>query len=403
MALTYYIPDWDDRVDPFYDFVADQHTPGRNPYRDDRYAHELYEEPPYDGVLLSRAVIDQSSVKYEGIRAAGNVHRYLRLPADGRHTVLGDCGAFSYWREHVPPYETAEMLEYYQELGFNYGVSIDHLIFAELEDEKERRWNITVENAREFLEQHRRGRYTFTPIGVAQGWDPASYRRAARALMKMGYRYIAVGGLVRSQNSQILRVLEAIQEELRPGTQVHLFGVSRPEHVQTFARLGVTSFDSASRLRRAWMDGRRNYFLGDAAYSAIRIPEAHGLARDTGRDEGEVRRLEQRALTLLRAYDRGDASLDETFEAVIAYAALSGRATQRVRQDYRRTLEERPWQRCTCAICREVGVEVIIFRGNNRNRRRGFHNTWQLYQQLQALRTQPAPPLVLSAQLEMPL
>src|SRR5690606_12263850 len=120
--------------------------------------------------------------------------------------------------------------------------------------------------------------------------------------------------LVRSQNSQILRVLEAIQEELRPGTQVHLFGVSRPEHVQTFARLGVTSFDSASRLRRAWMDGRRNYFLGDAAYSAIRIPEAHGLARDTGRDEGEVRRLEQRALTLLRAYDRGDASLDETFE-----------------------------------------------------------------------------------------
>ena len=39
-----------------------------------------------------------------------------------------------------------------------------------------------------------------------------------------------------------------------------------------------------------------------------------------------------------------------------------------------RTLQDRPWKRCDCAICRDVGVEVIIFRGSNRNKRRGFHN-----------------------------
>lgn len=46
---------------------------------------------------------------------------------------------------------------------------------------------------------------------------------------------------------------------------------------------------------------------------------------------------------------------------------------------YRNTLEKRPWEKCQCAICRRDGVEVIIFRGNNRNRRRGFHNTYVFY------------------------
>jgi hypothetical protein len=122
-----------------------------------------------------------------------------------------------------------------------------------------------------------------------------------------------------------------------------------------------------------------------------------------GREEGEVARLEQAALAALRAYDRAEATLQEAYAAAIAYAALSGKDTERVRKDYRQTLEDRPWQRCPCAICRAVRVEVIIFRGNNRNRRRGFHNTWQLYQHLQELRGQPAPPLVLSTPPEIPL
>lgn len=403
MSLQYYIPDWDDRVDPGYSFLTDEHTPGRHPYRDDHYAHQIYNPPPYDGVLLSRAVIEDNSTKHKGIQAAGSVHSYLRLPIDGQHTVLGDCGAFSYWKEHEPPYRTADMLEYYQSLSFDFGVSIDHLIFAELEDEKERRWQITADNAEDFLRLHRQGKYRFTPIGVAQGWDAASYQRAARGLMKMGYDYIALGGLVRSTTSEIIKILVAVQEELRPETRVHLFGVNRPEHVQQFASLGVTSFDSASRLRRAWMDGRRNYFLGDTAYTAIRIPVAHTLAKSTGQDEQKIQRKEQRLLSLLRAYDRDQAALQEVYEAAIDYARLSGNDSARVRQDYLQTLEARPWKQCECRICQEVGVEVIIFRGNNRNRRRGFHNTWQLYQHLQESRSIETLPVDLLEQAEMPL
>jgi hypothetical protein len=391
MALRYFIPDWDDRVDPGFNFITDQHTPHRVPYRDDVYAHEIYHPAPYDGVLLSRAVLDENPAKRDAILEAGSVHRYLRLPADGAHEVLGDCGAFSYWQQDVPPYSTHDVLDYYQELGFDLGVSIDHLIFTELESEKERRWEITVENARQFKQLHRRRRYTFTPIGVAQGWDPASYQRAARALMKMGYDYIAVGGLVRSRTADIMRVLAAVQQVLKPNTRVHLFGVNRPEHVVQFASLGVTSFDSASRLRRAWMDGRRNYFRGEKAYTAIRIPEARGLAKSTGLEEAYVVRLERNALRRLWAYDQGRVSLKAALQAALAYAELSGHLTEQIQADYRETLEQQPWKQCPCEICRALGIDVVIFRGNNRNRRRGFHNTWQLYQQLQALRNGRVP------------
>jgi hypothetical protein len=42
--------------------------------------------------------------------------------------------------------------------------------------------------------------------------------------------------------------------------------------------------------------------------------------------------------------------------------------------EYWRTLHDRPWRACSCAICQEVGIDVVIFRGTERNKRRGFHN-----------------------------
>ena len=51
-------------------------------------------------------------------------------------------------------------------------------------------------------------------------------------------------------------------------------------------------------------------------------------------------------------------------------------------KEYQRTLVKMPWKQCPCSICQQNGVEVIIFRGNNRNRRRGFHNTYVFYELL---------------------
>lgn len=395
MAISYFIPDWDDRVDPGFNFLADTHTAGRNPYRDDYYAHQIYPEPPYDGVLLSRAVLDASPKKLEAIQDAEGVHAYLRLPK--AQLVLGDCGAFSYWEQENPPYSTVDMVDYYEELGFNWGVSVDHLIFSHDDGERRRRQELTLANAEEFLDHHN-GECRFTPIGVAQGWDPASYRHSVRQLLNMhcrGVRYahIALGGLVRSTTADIVRILQEVKLELHSNTKVHLFGVNRPEYAQTFADLGVTSFDSASRLRRAWMDGRRNYFLGNMSYSAIRVPEARGLAKKHGLDENVALRMERSALAALRAYEAEEADLEETLEAILAYKRLGGEIREQTQRDYRATLAARPWIYCPCTICQGIGIEVIIFRGNNRNRRRGFHNTWQLYRQLRGEPQDLPPPL----------
>lgn len=47
---------------------------------------------------------------------------------------------------------------------------------------------------------------------------------------------------------------------------------------------------------------------------------------------------------------------------------------------YRETIRSRSWERCDCPICEKLGIETAVFRGNNRNRRRGFHNMYRFYQ-----------------------
>ncbi|MFD1188701.1 hypothetical protein ACFQ2O_21010, partial [Pontibacter rugosus] len=60
---------------------------------------------------------------------------------------------------------------------------------------------------------------------------------------------------------------------------------------------------------------------------------------------------------------------------------------QRTLKEYKKTLQAKPWQQCKCDICKKDGVDVIIFRGNNRNRRRGFHNTYVFYSLLKRILT----------------
>ena len=52
---------------------------------------------------------------------------------------------------------------------------------------------------------------------------------------------------------------------------------------------------------------------------------------------------------------------------------------------YRDTLQDRPWRDCRCELCRTLGIQITVFRGTERNKRRGFHN---LYVFRQRLRTQ---------------
>src|SRR5207344_1317638 len=58
--LRYFIPEWDDLVDPDYDFETDTHAGGTGDWSNQVYAHQMYPEPNYDGILVSRAVAEKS-------------------------------------------------------------------------------------------------------------------------------------------------------------------------------------------------------------------------------------------------------------------------------------------------------------------------------------------------------
>ena len=391
--MKYFIPEWDDRVDPDYDFLTDTATEGRDPYSHDVYAHEIYPKPNYDGVLISKIIIEQNKTKKARIEEMG-VHKFIRF--DNGRPIMGDCGAFGYVNEEVPPFETKEIIDYYQRLGFDIGVSIDHLIvgkYAADPAERDRRYKLTRANAEKFLQEYKAGNYTFLPSGVAQGWDPASYRESVANLIEMGYQHICLGGLVRTNTKDIIEILKACKPLIPDDLQLHLFGIARPDALATFRKLGVSAMDSASHLRRAWLGSDCNYFALDGnKYAAIRVPPVneHGARAKKMAEEGrgtveQFKKLEVASLEALRKFDAGLLSVDETLRTVLEYDALIGDDRGKHEMLYRKVLEDKPWKTCGCEICRNVGIDVIIFRGNNRNRRRGFHNTYVFYKQLKTL------------------
>ena len=139
--------------------------------------------------------------------------------------VIGDCGAFGYVREKEPPlfFSVKNVANLYNELDFDYGVSVDHLVVDYIlvkdkktgkrkkkvlsKEEKDRRIKITLKNAKEFYELHKKENYNFTPIGVAQGYDLETYKNSVKALVDMGYEYIGIGGLVQYKTDFILKFL----------------------------------------------------------------------------------------------------------------------------------------------------------------------------------------------------
>ena len=409
--MRFYFPDSQDQVDPTFDFEREEHLPHHVRQRDDRYAHEVLTERAYDGMLVSKAIVDGltgSATRYTSAQRRrlydSGARGFFRLDAHGRTLEsMGDCGAFSYIEDEVPPITVDDAIDFYDGCGFDAGVSVDHLVPAfhsdriqhlalgdELAEEIarwERRIDITLENAAAFLRRHHERGCTFEPIGAAQGYSPSSYARSVEALQRMGYRRIALGGMVPMKTDQIVESLQAIDGVRLPETQMHLLGVTRTHMLETFSRLGVTSFDSTSPFRQSFMDDTDNYYWpGGKRYVAVRVPPIDGNARLKARiragqvDQDAARIGERECLRLLRAYAAREVPLREVVAALRSFVLLTSEPDKKsggVRDrtvDYAEVLEDRPWERCSCGVCERVGIEVILFRGTERNKRRGFHN-----------------------------
>src|SRR5207244_6488607 len=89
--MRYFIPDWEDLVDPGYDFATDTGTKGKAKYRDEVYAHQIYKEPNYDGLLFSKSTVEDGTIRTKSVRDLG-IHAFARSETP----IIGDCGTCSY-------------------------------------------------------------------------------------------------------------------------------------------------------------------------------------------------------------------------------------------------------------------------------------------------------------------
>ncbi len=408
-----------DMVDPRYDFERDLTALGRDVFNDDVFAHQMLKKAPYDGILLSYATVG-------GVRDTGSrmpFARRMRLLREGMRRfyrlterrfqnlwLMGDCGAFSYAAEAEPRYGIDEILTYYQEGQFTHGCSIDHVIFEHESgridhdggsDEARRRYEMTLDNAETFLRASRELGPRFTPMGAVQGWSPGSMAAAAVRLVAMGYRFLAIGGMVPLKAAEIIETVAVIHRAV-PHAQLHILGCAKVEIAPQLARLGVVSLDSSTPMLRAFKDARKNYYLADQhgdldAYTAIRVASVlesaalMNLARMGLANQEAMQAVEQHALRSLRAYGRREQNLIETLQALndlqdglidrtdaryqTSRTKMPGEASRKgMMERYRRTLEDRPWEKCSCEICRDAGIHVALYRGTQLNKRRGFHN-----------------------------
>lgn len=424
--MKFLYSDTHDYVDPRYDFLTDRNGVRRKRYWDDVYAHELMTPAPYDGLLVAMSAVVQaagiprSKVRYSTAEkqrlVRDGARKFLRLHApDGKHPMLmGDCGAFAYAELATPAFTPSEVFEFYVDAEFTHGVSPDHIIFecdasnpsrSAISQTAADRYDLTLQNAEAFLAMSRADGNPFEPLGAVQGWSPASMGAAALELERMGYSYLAIGGLVPLKPEMIHEVLKAIRSVIKASTNIHLLGFAKAEQIQEFTGYGISSFDSTSPLIRAFKDAKANYYLPGqrgklSYYAAIRIPQAienprllRGIKSGAFSAE-DLQRRETGALLALREYDGGSRSLESTLDAVTDYQGflleaeageskdIARRALEKARASNARTLADRPWKQCACSICREIGVEVIIFRSSNRNKRRGFHNLGVYHQHL---------------------
>ncbi|GAB5517608.1 MAG: hypothetical protein Rhob2KO_53330 [Rhodopirellula baltica] len=411
-SYLYFFPDWDDYISrPFIHEVDEPDAPSK---RNKKYAHQIFgaEQTPYDGMLVSLAQLKTGKGALSRldptIGEETDLRKLMKVPK--RLLMFGDCGAFSYASEDQPPFTPAEAAKLYDRFGFDIGASVDHIPLPEiivrnkngdierkslsLKKRKER-IQLTVDNAEKFLAARRRHKYSFVPLGAIQGIDTRSYVKCVHDYIDMGYRHIALGGLVPRQDKDILEIVCAARNAVQSRTRsmktnvwLHLFGILRPRLQTTFRLMGISSFDSASYLRKAWLRSDQNYLSPDGHdwYSTIRVPIASSKrmresAADHDIDQETLAEMELRCLEALYDFDGSTKTRREVVDAVNEYGPLLERRGEdnHFFEKHTALLEDKPWERCRCPVCKEIGIDVVVFRGSGRNKRRGFHNTWVFY------------------------
>ena len=74
---------------------------------------------------------------------------------------------------------------------------------------------------------------------------------ASAELVKMGYKYLALGGMVPLKAEQIMSALKAVRSAISEDVKIHILGFAKADDVQNFGGKGLDSVDTPSPLLRS--------------------------------------------------------------------------------------------------------------------------------------------------------
>lgn len=136
-----------------------------------------------------------------------------------------------------------DLFEIYQNMDADYGIIIDFL------KDKEK----TIKSASDALREYKKREYSFKLIGVAQGNTPEEYLECYNGLRKMGYRHIAIGGLLKKLENTarytkvrdetfVYNILKTIRD-IYPDDWLFVLGCYHPKRHDKFNELNVFGGD----------------------------------------------------------------------------------------------------------------------------------------------------------------
>ena len=336
--VKFFLPFWNsDRIDSTFDPITETWTgKGRQ-----RIWDVFSKRVPFDGILVSR-----SNLNNNVLEGGKTIHQTLGFQG----AIMGDCGAFQYLKDPDPAYDPLETLKFYKRLKFDLGVTVDHIVLTNRKYEETNpaendyaglielarddgmptselvkfnshyRYELTIQNAKTMFDEWSSNPGKLELIGAVQGWSPSSIASAALDLVEYGFDHIGLGGLVRVPTKGLKQIIKTVCHEIRMNVRkrvkIHLFGIGRPDLFSLMEREGITSFDCAGELRKAWLSGNKNYAIDGKYYKAIRIPLSKNLANRTNTEYyRRIIELENAALKSLRQFPDSN-NVDHTIKVV---------------------------------------------------------------------------------------
>jgi hypothetical protein len=176
-----------------------------------------------------------------------------------RPALIVDSGAFI---KNNQPLTESELFNRYEGMAASHGIVNDVLGDA----------RATVTNCAKAIQEYQKRRRSFKLVGVAQGKSVDEYLTCYEELLCLGYRHIAVGGLLQKKPRSVRftqvrsedlmrRVLSAIRSRFNPAW-LYVLGAYHPQRQEAFRALGIWGSDY-----KGWLFRYPSTFQGFLALS----------------------------------------------------------------------------------------------------------------------------------------